>query len=158
MFTVLRAFIPNEQSWVFHWIFSVVFPRMFNLNTLNRIKLIISDGDNQETRQIDDCRARCGWHIVEMGWTKHILGANCFPPNEANYYNSICSHIKAWIYSWMKPDCETQQEYEISKALLIQFVQSQPIKDRLGDLFAKSFLLFFRKHIEILEGHFLFYT
>ena len=48
MFTVLRAFLPNEQAWVFRWIFSVVLPKIFGLSKLKNVKLIISDGDSQE--------------------------------------------------------------------------------------------------------------
>ena len=29
MFTCLRAFLPNQQAWVFCWLFSVVFPNVY---------------------------------------------------------------------------------------------------------------------------------
>ena len=79
MFTVLRAFLPNEQNWVFRWVFSIVLPRMFGHSILSRINIIISDGDAQEYGQIDNVikkflsqvrRIRCGWHIIEKGWQR----------------------------------------------------------------------------------------
>ena len=29
MFTILRAYLPNERSWVFRWVFSTVLPKLF---------------------------------------------------------------------------------------------------------------------------------
>ena len=49
--------------------------KLFHKDVLNRIKLIISDGDQQECGSIDNAigmfmkgakRARCGWHIVNQ--------------------------------------------------------------------------------------------
>ena len=31
----LRFFMPNQQSWMFHWIFSVVFPRLLPKHVLH---------------------------------------------------------------------------------------------------------------------------
>ena len=133
MFTVLRAFLPNEQAWVFRWIFSAVLPKMFGLSKLNDVKLIISDGDSQEMQQIDTAitkyfpqayRARCGWHIVEMGWQNHMLTSSVFPKEKREKYYMISDKVKGWMYSWMKPMCESKEEYELSKALLIQYVKS----------------------------------
>ena len=36
LFTIIRIFLPNEQSWIFRWVFSVVLPRMFNKYILGR--------------------------------------------------------------------------------------------------------------------------
>ena len=50
------TFLPNQQEWVFRWIFSVVFPNMFHKQVLENVQVIISDGDPQEFTQIDACR------------------------------------------------------------------------------------------------------
>ena len=80
VFTVLRAFLPNEQGWMFRWIFSDILPTMFG-DTMKEVNLFISDGDVNEYLQIDNAialyypkchRARCGWHIVDRGWKNHM--------------------------------------------------------------------------------------
>jgi hypothetical protein len=53
VFTILHAFLPNQCAWVFRWLFQSVFPRMFGVNLLNRIVMVVADGDSQETSQLD---------------------------------------------------------------------------------------------------------
>jgi hypothetical protein len=41
--------------------------------------------------------------------------------------------IKQWLYSWMKPGyVESDDEYRISKTLLIQFICSAPVLAAAG--------------------------
>ena len=54
MFIFLRVFMPNQQSWMFRWIFSVVFPSLIPKHILSSIKVVITDGDPQEFLQIDN--------------------------------------------------------------------------------------------------------
>ena len=77
VFTILLIFIANEQSWIFRLVFSVILPRMFNKAILVRVEIIFSNGDSQETNQIENAlriflpnvyRGRCGWYIVDIGW------------------------------------------------------------------------------------------
>ena len=104
MFTVLRAYLPNEQTWVFHWVFSNVLPSMFGNSILKHIKMVISDGDSQEYSQLDNAinrffpsvyRGRCGWHIIEKGWQIHMLGVKSFPVESAAFYYNLVHHLKA---------------------------------------------------------------
>ena len=69
MFIFLRVFMPNQQSWMFRWVFSVVFPRLIHKHILHNIKVVITDGDPQEFLQVDNAmenvipnakRVRCG--------------------------------------------------------------------------------------------------
>jgi hypothetical protein len=53
MFTILRAFLPNQCAWVFRWLFQSVFRRIFGVDLLNRIVMVVTDGDFQETSQLD---------------------------------------------------------------------------------------------------------
>ena len=34
MFTIIRVFLPHEKTWIFRWLFCVVFPRIFGLPTM----------------------------------------------------------------------------------------------------------------------------
>jgi hypothetical protein len=76
MITVLRVFLPNEQAWVFRWLFQIVFPHFLGQDCISRIQVIVTDGDSQEISQLDMAierffpqaqRVRCGWHIVDKG-------------------------------------------------------------------------------------------
>ena len=80
-FFILGSFLPNERAWVFCWVLQNIMSTLFNNNVLHRIKLIISDGDSSEFSQIDDeisrffpnaYRCRCGYHIVDRGWSNYI--------------------------------------------------------------------------------------
>ena len=73
--------MPNQQSWMFRWVLSVVFPRLIPAHILKSMRVIISDGDPQEYSQIDNAiakyfpnvyRMNCGWHIIAKGFEKHI--------------------------------------------------------------------------------------
>ena len=75
-FTVLWALLPNQQKWVFRWVFCSLLPSLYDKETLSRIKLFITDGDAQEIAQLNDAidmffpqvqRMRCGWHIIRQG-------------------------------------------------------------------------------------------
>ncbi len=76
MFIVLRAFLPNEQSWSYKWFFQTVLPALLGKDVLKRIKIIVTGGDSQEISQLDDAlasffpeayRIRCSWHIIDRG-------------------------------------------------------------------------------------------
>ena len=75
-FTILRVLLPNQQLWVFRWFFCVLFPKVYSNDLLSQIKIIVTDGDAQESSQIDNSidlfflqvkQVRCGWHIVHQG-------------------------------------------------------------------------------------------
>ena len=42
MFLFLRVFMPNQQSWMFRWIFSVVFPRLIPKHILCNVRVVIT--------------------------------------------------------------------------------------------------------------------
>ena len=129
MFIFIRAYLAHERGWIFRWIFSIVLPKMFNKNTLSISKLIISDGDLQEYSQIDNAskkyfpnflRLRCGWHIVDRSWETRFSSKNAFPEAAQLHYDTMKKTIQKWLYSWMKPSCETMEEYLLSKYLFTQ--------------------------------------
>ena len=86
--------MPNQQSWMFRWIFSVVFPRLIPRHILQKIWIVITDGDPQEFSQIDNAiqtvlrnakRISCGWHIVHQGFERHV--DTTFPDIPTNVVN-----------------------------------------------------------------------
>ena len=94
---VLRAFIPNERSWLFCWIFQCGIPTLMGTEACKKVKLIVTDGDSQEYTQLDAAlkaniygeakRRRCGWHIIEKGSNSHIK--NQVEYRKKNVYNEV---------------------------------------------------------------------
>ncbi len=71
----------NQQSWIFRWVFSVVFPRLTPKHTFTKNQIVINDGDPQEFSQVDDDienvilnikRVRCAWYIVHQGFDRYM--------------------------------------------------------------------------------------
>lgn len=105
----------------------MVLPRLLGSTYMHRVKVIITDGDAQETAQLDNaiekhfpsvCCVRCGWHIVDRGW-KQVC-----PSSNRKLFKVVRNVLKAWIYTWMKADAavETEEEYKISKALMFAYL------------------------------------
>ena len=113
---ILRAFVPNERAWLFRWLFQVATPSLLGKVACASVQLLITDGDSQETSQLDQAlktvfkssqRRRCGWHIVEKGWDRNVAGLG--RTQEAKHIETVVKH---WIYSLMK-EIETDVEYSM---------------------------------------------
>lgn len=112
---ILRAFVPNERAWLFRWLFQVATPSLLGFASCGLVRLVITDGDSQETSQLDDAlktvfksskRRRCGWHIIDKGWDRIVRTIGRGP--SAKHIESL---IKYWLYNLMK-NIETAEEYE----------------------------------------------
>ena len=57
----------------------------------------------------------------------------------------------------MKSSCETKEEYVLSKRLMLKFVNSTYVTNKLGTLFPKNFETFFRNNVETHEMNFCYY-
>lgn len=116
MNVVIRAFIPNERAWLFRWIFFHGIPTLMGKDACKKVKLIITDGDSQETSQLDNAirskvygdaiRRRCGWHIIEKGSTFHLHS-----PVKGVNFKKIVSIMKLWVQESLMKDVETEDEY-----------------------------------------------
>jgi hypothetical protein len=51
-FTIAHTYLPNEQSWVFHWILSHALPHLLGVKAMKKIVVIVSDGDSTKIAQI----------------------------------------------------------------------------------------------------------
>ena len=165
MFIFLRAYLPHEKGWIFRWIFSVVLPKMFSNTVLQRTRLVISDGDLQEYQQLDNAiekyfphivRIRCGWHIVDRAWDKYFSKKRDFPTEAQIHFDRIKSNVQNWIYSWMKPGCETLEEYYFSKYLLYKYLLCQSVVQKITTLMYSNVRVFIKNRIETHESKFLF--
>jgi hypothetical protein len=80
---VVQCFAPNERSWLFRWLFQEALSVHLGAQTLQLVKLVMTDGDIQEMTQVDYAiatyfviavRNRCGWHLVHQGWRRECKG------------------------------------------------------------------------------------
>jgi hypothetical protein len=72
-FTPIRAFLPSECQWVFHWLWASAIPALLGIETIRRIQLVLSDGDAKIYIPFDSVRERlypsaihglCSYHLV----------------------------------------------------------------------------------------------
>ena len=183
MFFVLRAFLPSEQSWAYKWLFHTVFPVLIGKEVLNKVSIVVTDGDSQEITQLEDAvkkhfpsvyRLRCSWHIIDRGWHKKVnvsLGGHARRKRPAllkgtrrrkaapmTNINKTARTIYRWIFSWAQPSyCETQEEYFVSKALFMKFVQSKQVRTLFGAIFVHSVVDFVRESVFPHEERFCYY-
>jgi hypothetical protein len=169
MFTILRAFLPNQCAWVFRWLFQNVFPRMFGKEVLSNITTIITDGDAQETSQLDLAiklvfpqvfRVRCVWHIVDRGMSNYFpkpLARKNVDIDLYNKWEKMRVIVRRWLFSWSDDRCETHEEFLLSKALFLNYIQSDEVKEALGPHGFDQLQEFYGKRIEPHEDYFVFY-
>ena len=126
----------NQQSWMFHWIFSIVLSSLISKTFLEKVRIIISDGDSQFFTQIDNAirpylknakRIQCDWHLVNTGWERHVDNASQFNNVSMTEYRDIKQILTSWMTSWKKGTCETKQEYKFSLYLITKYLKSTPI-------------------------------
>jgi MULE transposase domain/SWIM zinc finger len=176
-YTVLRALIPNECSWIFKWLFQTVMPQLLGQSALNRVVLAITYGDYNEITQLDDAirrcipnavRGRCIWHIIDRG----MLNARYYPAfhtrqrkgnEDFTRYESLKFMVRRWIWSWAENYCETEDEFQLSKALFCVYMKKKEVglmldpTGKSSDDAVEMVLYFLRSHVEPHEQHFAFH-
>ena len=72
-FTPIRAFLPSECQWVFHWLWASAIPSLLGIETIRRIQLVLSDGDSKIYIPLDNVIQKlypsavhglCSFHLV----------------------------------------------------------------------------------------------
>jgi SWIM zinc finger len=171
---VLRAFLPNNQAWVFKWLFQTVFPTLLGMSALAQTVEFITDGDSQETSQLDNAiekffpqaiRVRCIWHAVDRGMT--IRFPNCQVNKRTrdasrrlvrDAFEKAELQVRHFIWSWAEPDCATEEEFVLSNALFLMFLDSKEFADAMQTLSAvKEAKDFYNMHFYPILDHIVFY-
>jgi hypothetical protein len=170
IFTILRCFVPNEQAWVFRWLLLHALPIILGKD-LSRVQMIISDGDSQEIAQINTMielvmkqalRQRCGWHVIDRSWNRYVYrlpknGTAKTSKFQRRYAETSRRILFHWFYSFMTKGCETKEEYEVSKILLIHHLNSKELLKTLGTDLVTSVQEMYRKAVYPNEANFVFY-
>jgi hypothetical protein len=167
VFTVLRCWLPNEQAWIFRWFLLFAMPTILGKD-IHRIKLIISDGDSQEIAQINNLidtkmktahRLRCAWHLIDRSWNRCVYAV----PKEGKtqkkrlYAETSRKILFSWMYSWMTKGTETEEEYEVSKALFLYYLEGSELRKKIGPDLVESVQTMYRKSIYPFEANFVFH-
>lgn len=91
---------------------------------------------------------------------RHVPGPNAVSKSCRPLWRAAIVKIRQWIYSWMRPGyVESDDEYKISKLILLQFVCSASVlKAAEGHIhIVTSILRFLQTYIFVHEFHYLHY-
>jgi hypothetical protein len=78
-FTPIRAFLPSECQWVFHWLWTTAIPTLLGRENIRRKELALSDGDSKIYTPFDSVKAElyphaihglCNFHLVTQPLAK----------------------------------------------------------------------------------------
>jgi hypothetical protein len=81
MFFVICEFLPSERSWTYKWLFQIVFLVLLEKDVLNKLSIVVTDGDSQEITQLKDAvnnlfpnvyRIQCSWHKIDRGGFENV--------------------------------------------------------------------------------------
>lgn len=163
----LRIWIPNQKRVSFRYVFQEALTKLIPEHIRDRVKFIMKDGDPQQGKEIlyaikthfrNAIDGGCGYHIVNMGWIRHVKGCDCVPSKNLDLWKKITKGIRNWMYTWMRPGyCENEEEYKISKHLLVQFVSSRYVLGVTGGnrVLVEKIINFIRNHVFVYEDQYL---
>ena len=131
---VLRAFCPNERAWMFEWFFNEAIPSILGASACKRVQTIITDGDSQETKGLDNAirngvyggakRRRCGWHIIHQGCKNILFKKYICGNNKSDKLKEVVNNVKAWIQESLMKGVEDEREYKMYVLSVKRFIYS----------------------------------
>ena len=165
VFTILRAWLPSECAWVFHWINNKVLVSFYPQMLLNKIRIYITDGDPEEISQTDsfiqtnarNCiRVRCGWHIT---YKNLVDNKHCPPFKDSTNGKNIQKLFLGWLYRGLiSGGAENKLEFDMSLSLLRRWIQSEQIVDIIGVPVSQFWLDWIEQHLLPHKQYIAFYV
>jgi hypothetical protein len=144
-FTYLWAFMPSECRWVFDWLYSKAMPTLLGRTYLQKTILSLTDGDTNEYGPLQEGikegtfamseHGLCGFHLVDRSQVNNPYGQPA--AKKKKKFALVKDELKKWIYSWMR-DVETTAEYEVSKALLLEWSVSTQVVLAIGTTISEN--------------------
>ena len=126
----LRAYLPSECRWVFHWLWSEAIPKLLGPENVKRIQLILTDGDINLYEPLDACLPKyypsamtglCIFHLVMQPLEKLPF---MFKDDEST--KDLVYKFKCWVFSWMREGgVETMAQFEDSLARLRRWLGTE---------------------------------
>ena len=165
-FIIMRAYLPNERAWVFRWVFQIAMPKLLGVEYLLLVRMALTDGDMQEISQLDSAistylrnakRRRCSYHVIHRGWINNgPSGKGVVDKNKVDQWHILVERILGWMFSWVTSgSCPTRAHYQISKALLQQYLDTSPqVKSIASPEVVHRVFTFLRQHVEPHEAYY----
>ncbi len=137
--------MPSKSMWVFDWLYGKAMPALLGSTYLKETKLSLTDGDRNEYQPLENQivtgtftlsqHGLCGFHLVDQSIVSNPFGKPGAKKEMA--FQAIKRHMKRWIYSWMRT-VESKKEYETSRRLLIEWLQSDAVAQATTPYIAKN--------------------
>ena len=103
------------------WLFKEAIPSVLGTDACKRVCTIITDGDSQETAELDAAksmgiyggafRRRCGWHILHQGCKNILFKRYVNITDRGNETKEVVGNIKVWIQESLMKEVENEEEY-----------------------------------------------
>lgn len=163
-----RVWLPDQRRASFRYVFQEGLRRILPAHVLARVRFVICDGDPQQNAELriaikllwpKAIIGGCSFHMFGNGWNRHV-GTTNWDTSRNPAWMSFVRQIHSWMYSWTRPGyCHTQEEYNISKHLLIACLTSKHALMMAGkrkDLIARA-IAFIKGYVFPNEDLYLFY-
>ena len=134
--TVLRAYTPNEQSWVCDAVLRVFEPVLLGRKFVERQQLGMFDDMSNEHVAFENarsagnhnaCLCSCGFHKIFLG--VHKLGLGCFADRDMG--RAVVGRFKEWCKAFMKI-YETQGEVDLARRDINAWLDSDKVRGIIG--------------------------
>jgi hypothetical protein len=134
-FTALRAFLPSECEWVFHYAFEVAIPSLIGEATVERINQINTGGDRKTYNPLTNCildksslwfgciHVLCNYHMIDKLFSTKV--------KITDINRMLVEYCKQWVKTWCF-ELETKEEYDYSYNEFRKFMDSDGAKTELG--------------------------
>lgn len=171
-FIFLKVYLPDQKASTFRWVFQVAVPKLLGRKTYERVRYVMTDGDSHEFMELDKAiknyfvnafRGRCGWHIIHKGWKRYGIIENVVDPDRRQNLKHALNTILNWLFMFCRSGgCEDEEEYVLSKSLLLAFVHNHVAKALVRgsdkqSIQVETILKFLHNHVFVHEMHFIFY-
>lgn len=168
VFAILRAYMPSQKQWAFDWLWDKAIPTLLRpvggaISPLERNELCLMDNDDKEREPFRRARPKhypnsedglCGWHTVDRGLLAHPPGPPATNGVAAFQTAATCRH---WLYDLMREGgVESEAEYDVSRELLYQQLDSDGVKETMGSSWAKNMKDFTHCNVHQYRDKFMF--
>ena len=128
-FSPFRVLLPSQCRWVFGWIWDIVAPTLLGPEILERVQLVLTDGDPNIYLSFEQYKDKhypnavhglCAYHLV----VKALQQGGRFREFGAPEVKQQIDTFRHWMLGWMSNGGpETDEEFEMSRSLLIEWLQ-----------------------------------
>ena len=164
-----RVWLPDQRRASFRYVFQEALLKILPGHVLRRVTFLICDGDAQQNLELRIAVEKlcpnaelglCSFHLFNNGWNRHVIGSSNWLKSRNTAWTTFVRRIHSWMYSWTRPSyCQTEEEYEISKHLLIVCLTSKYALKMAGNnkQLIASAIAFIKGYVFPNETHFLFH-